>query len=76
MAKDKEFENVYKIIGRERLNTRILKRKEKAEYYFKLYGPHRSKAICPYCKGLMSWCHICEEYSSNCCIEYGTCQCS
>lgn len=28
------------------------------------------------CGGEMSWCSCCEMYSNNCCIPYGTCQCS
>ena len=32
--------------------------------------------ICYMCGGYMSWCSCCEVWSSNCCCEYGTCECS
>ena len=32
--------------------------------------------ICPLCGGEMDWCDICQQYSSTCCEEYGTCECS
>ena len=28
------------------------------------------------CGGQMSWCNCCKTWSSNCCVPYGTCQCS
>lgn len=28
------------------------------------------------CGGSMSWCSCCETYTSNCCVDYGTCMCS
>jgi hypothetical protein len=31
---------------------------------------------CPDCGELMDWCHCCEMYTQNCCVEYGTCACS
>jgi hypothetical protein len=31
---------------------------------------------CPDCGGTMTWCTCCEMYSQNCCVDYGTCQCS
>lgn len=31
---------------------------------------------CHDCGGQTSWCSICEMYSQNCCIPYGTCLCS
>jgi hypothetical protein len=33
-------------------------------------------ATCPDCGGMMSWCTCCNMYSQNCCVDYGTCQCS
>ncbi len=37
--------------------------------------PH-GNSTCPYCGGTMSWCSCCKVYSSDCCVDYGTCQCS
>lgn len=31
---------------------------------------------CPYCGEEMEWCSACGEYTSRCCIEWGTCACS
>ena len=31
---------------------------------------------CDDCGGLMSWCTCCEVWNQDCCIDYGTCQCS
>jgi hypothetical protein len=31
---------------------------------------------CHICGGEMSWCSLCEMWSSNCCCDYGTCMCS
>lgn len=31
---------------------------------------------CMICGGTMSWCESCNCYTSLCCQEYGTCQCS
>ena len=37
--------------------------------------PH-GDSRCYHCGGQMSWCSCCQMYSSNCCQDYGTCQCS
>ena len=31
---------------------------------------------CPFCHGEMEWCYTCDDWSSTCCQEYGTCECS
>lgn len=36
----------------------------------------RNAPRCTDCGGKETWCEICEMYSQNCCIEYGTCECS
>lgn len=75
MAKDKEFEKEYKA---ERLNrTYIRKEKRRVNNQNKLHKYGRpSDSECPYCGGTMNWCSCCEMWSSSCCIDYGTCQCS
>lgn len=40
------------------------------------YQMEMSEGKCPYCDGYMSWCSCCEMWSSDCCEDYGTCQCS
>lgn len=54
----------------DRANRRRAKR-------FKLYNerPH-GNSHCYNCGGTMNWCCICNCYTSTCCIEYGTCECS
>ena len=42
----------------------------------KSYGYYNTNSVCPYCGGQMTWCSCCEVWSSNCCIDYGTCMCS
>lgn len=32
--------------------------------------------LCGYCDKHMTWCSQCRQWSSTCCVEYGTCQCS
>lgn len=60
-----------------RYNIHLKRNERRREQRFKRYGerPHGDKT-CPYCNGEMSWCSCCEMYSSNCCQDYGTCQCS
>ena len=36
----------------------------------------RGSDVCPYCGGTMTWCDFCHEWSSTCCEEWGTCECS
>jgi len=75
MAKDKCVEIEYK---KERLRrTHIRKAKRKINQMVKIdrYGRH-SESECPYCGGTMNWCSCCQMWSSNCCIDYGTCQCN
>lgn len=31
---------------------------------------------CPNCYGERTWCSSCRTWSQNCCVDYGTCQCS
>lgn len=37
--------------------------------------PH-GNSRCYHCGGQMTWCSCCQMYSSDCCQDYGTCQCS
>lgn len=37
---------------------------------------HEQDAECGFCGDQRSWCNTCQMYSSTCCIDYGTCQCS
>ena len=33
--------------------------------------------LCGLCRsGRMTWCSMCQQWTSTCCVEYGTCQCS
>jgi hypothetical protein len=71
MAKSKEFEAQYKEEGRRRA---IERRKARTKQ-------HRSNVRdggieCDECGGQMSWCDTCQMWTRNCCVEYGTCQCS
>ena len=57
---------------------RTAKRKEarksarQTKYWY--YG--RGDSTCPMCGGTMHWCSICQVWSSSCCCDYGTCECS
>jgi hypothetical protein len=74
MAKDKAFEAKYKEERLHRTYIRKEKRKQLRQRKRRQFG--EGSGTCPYCGGQMSWCTCCEVWSSNCCIEYGTCQCS
>jgi len=75
MAKDKTVEAAYKVEKLRRTAIRKEKRKEQRRYKRYRYGDSRD-ATCPYCFGTRSWCSCCQMWSSSCCEEYGTCQCS
>ena len=34
------------------------------------------ESVCNLCGDKMSWCECCQVFTSTCCCEYGTCQCS
>jgi len=53
---------------------RALKRREKR--FKSYYQRPRGNSECPYCGKQMYWCSFCQMYSSNCCQDWGTCQCS
>jgi hypothetical protein len=38
--------------------------------------PDHDDNTCLYCGGEMSWCSVCRVWTSDCCQEYGTCECS
>lgn len=59
---------------KERRNKRLLKKREKAKENYMDRIRYRPCDLG--CGGEMSWCSCCEMYSNNCCIPYGTCQCS
>ena len=71
MAKDKEFEEKYKI---ERLKRKII-RKAARNLLKKSNYRYRTKE-CPKCGGRMIWCSSCEVWTQTCCEKYGTCMCS
>lgn len=74
MAKNKLEESKYKKEGRRRIAIRQAKRKSNWSSKVRRYG--RGTRQCEYCGGNLSWCSCCEVWSRNCCIEYGTCECS
>jgi hypothetical protein len=74
MAKDKNKEAAYKEEGRRRIVQRQLTRKANWSKRIIRYG--RGIQSCSMCGGQMSWCSCCEVWSSTCCCDYGTCQCS
>ena len=74
MAKDKKQEIAYKAEGRNRTLIRQRNRKEKWSQRIRTYG--RGAKRCSDCGNYMSWCSCCQMWSSNCCQDYGTCQCS
>lgn len=62
---------------RDRLDRRERRRKKKGERMKDRYQERRRYRPCDLgCGGEMSWCSCCEMYSNNCCVPYGTCQCS
>jgi len=71
MAKSKEDEAQYKIEKARRTKIRKRARKDlkKANKRYKITD-------CPDCGGFMSWCSICEDWTQDCCQEFGSCQCS
>lgn len=79
MAKDKEKQALYRAEKLKRIKSRKIDRKHKCEQHKReqerIYGPEGSKQ-CYMCGGKMTWCSCCDMYSSYCCEEYGTCQCS
>ena len=58
-----------------RANVRKEKRKAARQTKYWRYG-RQSEGKCPRCGGQMSWCSCCQCWSSSCCVEYGTCECS
>ena len=62
----------------ERVSKRIQKRRDRAALHQKRKesGYQGDYAPCDLCGGQASWCSICETYTSNCCVDYGTCMCS
>ena len=59
-------------------DVRKAKRVERARLHNlkKERGYNNYQSTCPYCCGEMTWCGCCDMWSSNCCIDYGTCMCS
>lgn len=74
MARTPQEQLEYNEIGRHRIEDRQEKRKRNWTLRVKRYG--RGSEKCPYCDNYMTWCSLCEVWSSNCCQDYGTCQCS
>lgn len=74
MAKDKNKEAEYKAIGLGRIAAR--KQNRLNNWTERVYNFGRGTQKCEYCGNNMSWCGICQVWSSSCCIDYGTCQCS
>ena len=60
-----------------KLERRDRRRKKKGERMKESYAERRKYRPCDLgCGGEMSWCSCCEMYSNNCCVDWGTCQCS
>lgn len=74
MAKDKNKEVEYKTEGLRRIAKRQKQRKEKWSNKVFKYG--RGTQTCSLCGGQQTWCGTCQAWSSYCCCDYGTCQCS
>ena len=72
MAKDKKVELAYKIEGVRRKAIR----KENRVKNFRRKKENKENGICPYCDCSMTWCDGCNMWSSKCCQEYGSCECS
>lgn len=72
MAKDKNFEKLYK---EERLRRKIIRKSKRTERRRLNHYKYKRK-ICPDCGGYMTWCDCCQMWSQDCCEEYGTCMCS
>jgi pyruvate dehydrogenase complex dehydrogenase (E1) component len=64
----------YEAEGQRRMVERKQRRLDRWTAKVHLYG--RGTKKCKMCGGQMSWCSCCEVWSSYCCEEYGTCQCS
>jgi hypothetical protein len=64
------LESIFQQLGQHQQPHGLVK--EETEY--DEHDEHDS--TCPYCGGQMTWCDGCRMWSSNCCEEYGTCQCS
>lgn len=74
MAKDKNKEVEYKAEGLRRAYIRKQARKQERKEKHRRYG--QGNSTCSMCGGAMTWCSCCEMWSSHCCCDYGTCQCS
>jgi len=64
-------------ISTNRIERRKRRRIKKGERMREAYKEGRRYKPCDLgCGGQMSWCDCCQMYSNNCCVPYGTCQCS
>jgi hypothetical protein len=60
-----------------KLNRRNRRREKKGLRMRESYDERRRYRPCDLgCGGQMSWCSCCEMYSNDCCVDWGTCQCS
>ena len=74
MAKDKNKEAEYKAEGLRRM---AIRKQERLDNWSKrVYNYGRGTEKCESCGGYMSWCRTCQVWTRNCCVEWGTCQCS
>jgi DnaJ-class molecular chaperone len=48
---------------------------EKVEEAYKKED-YEGESKCSNCGGEMDWCYTCDQWTSTCCVEYGTCMCS
>ena len=64
----------YRLEGIRRADIRKAKRKSDRKLKYHRYG--QGDSTCIRCGNAMSWCSTCQMWSSNCCTDYGTCQCS
>jgi hypothetical protein len=56
--------------------TAIRKQKRKDNRRTKYYMYGHGDNTCNLCGGQMTWCSCCQVWSSTCCCDYGTCECS
>lgn len=59
----------------ERKKRRCVKRKALNKEKLEKHGRF-SEGWCDNCSGHMRWCTGCKTWSSDCCVEWGTCWCS
>lgn len=67
-AEKKAKREIRRKANKERLSRKI----EKRENDIKL----RLRKRCASCGGYMTWCDVCEQWTQDCCEDFGSCWCS